>query len=380
MQRLLALLVLLASTACLAAVHGPRYLLTNDDVVYGRNSVTFYQIGGMDASPTLTRVAVVETGGMGLGGGPPTASAIVVDGAGACAYAADSGSSDVAAIDIATKTVVGKFRGSWQDSGGFKGVGLAMNEKYLYASYTGNYSLATYEIGPGCQLTWIKSQPIIGQNLGMVSGLAANDKMLVVTYGDGSIESYDVSDGVPKSNGDRQLSTGTQTLLTYPFGIILTRDGHYAIFGDSSSHGVIEVADISGGSLAPATVYKFWRGMNSVNIHLSPDEKMLYVSNNGTGTVSALYFDNRTGKVFPGCISNSLQGWNDRWFYDIDVVPNRAFDSGGSLFVAEYGWNGSIAMVNVAISGHNCSLTEVTGSPVKDPESQSLRSLAVAGQ
>ena len=36
-----------------------------------------------------------------------------------------------------------------------------MNGNYLYASYTGNYSLATYQIGDGCQLSWIGSIPII---------------------------------------------------------------------------------------------------------------------------------------------------------------------------------------------------------------------------
>ena len=377
MKKVLAILVLFAATTCLAATHGVHYVITNDDVANGRNSVTFYRITGPVSSPKITRSAVVETGGMGLGSGFPTAAGVLVDSQQQCAYVADSGSSDVAAIDLTTQTAVGKFRGSWQDSGGFDGVGLAMTDNYLYASYTGNYSLATYQIGPGCQLPWVKSVPIIGQNLGMMSGMAARGNMLVVACGDGSIESWDISNGVPQSNGDRQLSTGVQTLLTSPFGVEITKDGHFAIFGDSSSHSVVEVSDISGGSLAPTVVYKFWLGANSVNVRLSPDERLLYVTNNGSGTVSAAFFDNQTGKLFPGCISNPLSGLGGKWFYNAGLTTTSAFGSGSTLFVTELGWNGSIGVVNVAVSGHTCMLTETSGSPILDPESQSLRSIAL---
>jgi hypothetical protein len=252
-----------------------------------------------------------------------------------------------------------------------------MNGNYLYASYTGNYSLATYQIGDGCQLSWIGSIPIIGQNLGMVAGMAARNNILVVTYGDGSIESYDISNGMPKSNGDRQLSTGTQTLLTTPFGVEITKDAHFAIFGDASSRGVVEVSDISGGSLAPTAVYKFWFGSDSNNVLLSPDERMLYVSNNVSGTVSAAFFDNKTGQIFPGCISSPLKGLGDRWFYTAELTTSSAWGSGNALFVTEFGWNGSIAIVNLTISGHTCTLTEDSASPILDPESQSLRSIAL---
>ena len=64
--------------------------------------------------------------------------------------------------------------------------------------------------------------------------MALYGNLLVVTYGDGSIESFDVSGGLPLSNGDEQNATGYAS-DHFPSGVVITPDGHYAIFGDDSS-------------------------------------------------------------------------------------------------------------------------------------------------
>jgi hypothetical protein len=64
--------------------------------------------------------------------------------------------------------------------------------------------------------------------------MAAHANTLVATYVDGSIESFDISQGVPVSNGDKQNSTAFLKSGAYPGGVDITQDGHFAIFGDVS--------------------------------------------------------------------------------------------------------------------------------------------------
>src|SRR5258708_9270260 len=130
---ILSFLILFAATASFAVNNSVRYVITNDDVGNGRNSVTFYRVGGSVSAPTLTRTAVVETGGMGLGTGFASANGLLIDQQGQCAYVANSGSADVASIDLPNQTAVGEFPGSWQDIRGLHGAGLAMNSQLVFS-------------------------------------------------------------------------------------------------------------------------------------------------------------------------------------------------------------------------------------------------------
>ena len=47
-------------------------------------------------------------------------------------------------------------------------------------------------------------------------------------------------------------------------------------------------------------MYNSAAAISSSNIMLSPDETMLYVVNTQGATVSALFFDKTTGKIYPG--------------------------------------------------------------------------------
>ena len=80
--------------------------------------------------------------------------------------------------------------------------------------------------------------------------------MLVVAYADGSIESFNVSNGLPVSNGDAQNSTGyINAGSNFPEGVDITSDGHWALFGDSSINTTVEVSDISSGRLTATRQY-----------------------------------------------------------------------------------------------------------------------------
>jgi hypothetical protein len=327
--------------------------------------------------PELTKVAKFPTTGAGLGGGYFAAVGITVlnNQQQRCAFIADATSNDVASFNIATRTVVGKFKGSNLDNGGLKGMSMVMTDQYLYASYTGSYTMATYQIQSGCKLHFLGDIDLNGQAFGAASGLAIHGNMMVVTYSDSTIESFDISNGIPVSNGDRQLSTGSKN-GNLPSGVVITKDGHYAIFGDSSGATTVEVSDISSGKLTPTLVYFLGDAISATVIHMSPDESMFYVSNVGSGQVTAAFFDKATGIPSQGCTSPVLKGFGNNWFYPANLLTATGSGMGKVLFVAEDGPTSGIGILQLKAGNGKCQLTELPTSPALDPNSQSLRFLA----
>jgi len=250
-----------------------------------------------------------------------------------------------------------------------------MNAQYLYASFTDSNTIGTFHVLPGCKIKFIADLKVVGLQGGVIDGMTLHGNMLVVTYGDGSIESFDISGGVPVSNGDEQNSTGSHGGNTYPSAVDITQDGHYAIFGDTSPLTVIEVSDISSGKLTPTVVYRLGSGINSSNILLSPDETLLYISNNQGDTITAAFFDKSTGKLSKGCTSNGLKGYVKDWSYLGALALEETTGTGGVVYVAEFGAPSSIAEIVVTSAAGKCTLTESSKSPVSDPNSPGLLSI-----
>ena len=138
---------------------------------------------------------------------------------------------------------------------------------------------------------------------------------------------------------------------------------------------MVEVSDISSGKLTPTVVYRLGNKINSSNVLLSPDETLLYISNNQSGTVTAAFFDKTAGKLSKGCVSRSLKGYVTNWSYVASLALQQTTGTGGVVYVAEYGAPSSIAEINVKSSGGKCSLTESAKSPVSDPNSPGLLSI-----
>jgi hypothetical protein len=214
-----------------------------------------------------------------------------------CVYASQAATGVIVGISVKTLKIGGHANGSKKDTGASNGIGLAMNSQYLYASFTDFSTIGTFEVLPGCKLKFVSDITVVGLQGGIVDGMVIHGDMMVVTYGDGSIESFNISAGVPVSNGDKQNSTGSRTGNTYPSGIDITQDGHYAIFGDTSPFTIVEVSDISSGKLTPTVVYRLGNAINSSNILLSPDETLLYISNNQSGRIT-LRFSTRAPADF----------------------------------------------------------------------------------
>ncbi len=353
------------------------FAVTSDDLsVPFISTVTFYPI---NADGTLGAKNSVATGGHGVSGGYFAAARVIVvpSGSGVCVFASDGGTGDVAGIDGATETVVGNYYGAPTDSGTGNGIGLAAGAQYLYATYSTSSTIGTFQMLPGCALNFVGSIFAAGLNAGTADGMAVQGNMMVVTYGDGSIESFDVSGGVPVSHGDLQYSTGSSN-DHLPNGVTITHGGRYAIFGDASTRTTIEVSDLSSGKLAPTVAYDLGGVWNSGNVRLSPDEKLIFVSNNSGAQVTAAFFDETTGKVTPGCSSGALKGYYKSFIYAGSIGFQLNTQAGGTLYVPEFGTSGKsfVALLNFVPNGTTCTIAESPNSPVGGATGSTILSLA----
>jgi Lactonase, 7-bladed beta-propeller len=372
-------IVLLAGFLTLSALAsaGTQYVVANDDAGFPfPTGVSFYTVGANGLPVFLQQV---QTGGFGIGGGffGMNRIAVLNSGGQQCVYASEAANADIVGVSVTTLTVGGSAAGSQGDTGTSNGIGLAMNSSYLYASFSDSNTIGTFQVQSGCGLAFIGDTPAVGVHGGGINAMAVHGTILVATYTDGSIESFNISGGTPLSNGDKQSSTATLTSTgaSYANSIDITSDGHFAIFGDTSTSLSVEVSDISSGKLAKTTVFRSTTSINSSNLMLSPDETLLYVINTQGATVSALNFNKTTGKLSLGCTSPALAGQSANWSYLTGAVPINQTGNGGGVYLAEFGSASGVATVNLSVSGQKCSLQEAAGSPTLDINSPGLLSI-----
>lgn len=358
----------------------PIYVAINQDVALPtQNIIGFYLAQGNQ----LTYQANVNTGGYGIQGGFFGTSRVssVPSITAPCIYVSDSGSNDIASMSLQNQQLVGNFLGSQNDNGSANGIGLAVNSNYLYASFTSSQTIATFSVQGGCGLTFLGDISAVGLQGGSVAGMAVNSKIMVVAYGDGSIQSFNVAGGIPVSNNDLQNSTafttnglsGSGTAL--PSGVDITKDGHFAVFGDIGPFVTLETSDLSGGKLAKTVSHQYppLTGEDAGTVRLSPDQSLLYVTNSESGTVMAFFFNPSTASVTKGCTSPVLQGFNGRPWYG-SVVARDTTGTGNVLYVAEFGRDyleinhgpaSAIGILTITSNKTSCTLTETSSSPVQ---------------
>jgi hypothetical protein len=357
------LVALFFSLTTLAA-GATRYVITNDDVPPEVvSSLSFYS-EAPDGSLTLQQT--VGTFGNGINGGFFGANRLAVLNGGnqQCVYASEAYSGEIVGIDISSLTETGVATGSPTDGGTSNGIGLAINSQYLYASFTDSNTIGTFVLQSGCGLTFLNDVSVTGLAGGIVNGMAIHGNIMIATYTDGTIESFDISNGTPVSHGDQQYSTATLSSLDA------------AIFGDTSTSAVVEVSDISSGRLMPTVVHKSKASISSSNVMLSPDETLLYVINTQGDSVSAIFFDKSTGTLSGGCKSNRIRGQSADWSYLAGLGLASQTGNGGGVYVAEYGGPSAIALVTLTLTGQECTLREAPASPFSDPNSLGLLSIA----
>lgn len=392
LKRILAAIATIAALVicCAAADHDtrnpstPTYVIANEDGLI-HNYVTFYAAGGTDSAPSLNYNNDAGTRGTGIGGGYFGTSRVnfLPDPSTQCAYASDANTNDLAAVNIQSEQLVGTFSGSANDSGVDNGISIAVSSAYVYASYSTSNTIATFAIMPGCQLSFMGDITVAPLNGGSAGAMAIHGDLLIATYADGSIESFNIANGIPIPNNDEQNSAGFASAF-FPMGMDITQDGHFAIFGDSAVPTTVEVADISSGKLSGTRQYTvggghnaFGIGLNSATVRLSPDETLLYIANSQGNTVTAAFFNSSTGQVSPGCTSTPLTGYFNPWTYIGQVATRDTTGTGGVLYAAEWGGNNpsSIAILKIQSNGVTCSLTESPASPYVDYLSSGLLSI-----
>jgi hypothetical protein len=196
------LLVLAVSNAAVNPGSGP-YLIANDDAPLPTNGVTFYTIG---TGGTLTLQKHLMTGEPGIASGYFGSDRISVpsNADNGCIYMSEAFTGDVVGISASTETVGGKDSGSTNDTGQSNGVGLAANSQYVYASFSDSSNIGTFSVEANCAPEFVSDITASGLNGGMVNAMAVHGNILIVTYTDGSIESFNIASGVPVSNGDKQ--------------------------------------------------------------------------------------------------------------------------------------------------------------------------------
>ncbi len=360
-----------------AAAGGPHYLVTNDDVpAFFPTSVTFFTVG---TGGSLTLKQQVLTGNSGINGGffGSNRVAVLDSGSTGCVFASEASAGDIVGIVVSTLQVGGSATGSATDTGLSNGIGLAMNSQYLYASFSDSNTIGTFQVLPGCTLSFVNDVSVGGLQGGVIEAMAIHGNMMIATYGDGSIESFDISGGTPVSNGDKQNSTGYVKSVgsTYPTSADITKDGRFAVFGDTSTSTVVEISDISSGKLTKTVYYNLGKAISSSNVMLSPDESLLYISNTQGDVVTAAFFNKTTGRLSGSCASGSLKGYVSNWSYLASLATAGSTGTGGVLYVAEFGAASGIGMIQVSSSGGKCTLKEAANSPVSDPFSTGLLSI-----
>jgi hypothetical protein len=200
---------------------------------------------------------------------------------------------------------------------------------------------------------------------------------LVVSYGDGSIQSFKNAGGFLTPT-PAILSAGFIGHRAVPQGLDITENGKWAVFADSNGPATeLEVAPILTGGLGPTTDYP---GLNaaqgSENVWLSPgtvgSKYYVYVTNNTSGDVSTFKISAAgiitpagacgTGYTNPTPLNASL------WSFPAGLhTTGTTTASGGNLVVTEFGLPSSVALLKIQ-NATGCT-AEVPGSPFADSNS-----------
>lgn len=349
-------------TALLALVGGleaqVRFVYANNDV-YPSNTVSGFS---SDSNGVLTAIpgSPFATGGGGTSGGALGVDRVTVAG-GKFLYASNGDTQNISAFSVNPTTgVLTPVAGSpFSDSAisGFGDISLAAspNGKFLFAGVVLNTSIVTFSIGTDGSLTELSSVGIPNPPAGMK--VSADGNYLAVSLPNlgifGAVAMYSIG-----SNGALTLINGAPLESTGPAGSISDVDidcagGHVYAGTLTSQAATVNVFNIgSGGVLSPATGSPFSAGpgSNSIVAILSPNDKFLFTTNQGTGSISV--FDVNSGVL--SAMSGSPFG-----AAGVGIPAGMATDQGGTLLYVA----GAPNSIHAFIIGADGSLTEATGSP-----------------
>ena len=352
-----------------------RFVYANNDLFPGNNVSAF----SVDATGNLTEIpnSPFATGGDGTGGGAYAVNRIVVAttaAGGNFLYAVNDGSQNIAAfaIDPSLGGLTAVSGSPYATSGtGWNDISLAAspNGQFLFAGLSANSSVATFGIAADGSLSQLFSIAIGKPPAGMK--VSPDGKYLAVGlpgFGNGAVAMFSIA-----SNGALTMINGT------PFGDsgagflagvdIDCASGH--VFGGEMINGSSTVDVFSIGSSGTLSViqgspFSSSAGKNSNVVVLNPTDQFLFVSNQGSSSITT--FGLGSGGALTPASSIVLTGGTNPF-------AGMATDQSGSLlYVASHSTMTDLIYVfTIAADG---SLTQVAGSPFDTRQAGGLLSLA----
>jgi 6-phosphogluconolactonase (cycloisomerase 2 family) len=332
---------------------GATFVYTNND--RAPNSVSAFSVA---ANGSLSPVpsSPFLTGGNGAGGGFFAANRITASVVKDFLYAANTGSNTVSAFSINPATgVLTPISGSPFATGGVgAGVGISLtatpDDKFLIAANGASMTVTVFSIAANGSLSPVPGSPFLSGAAGpLVNAKVTPDgKFLAVTSAPGNIAMFSISaagalapiPGFPlAAQGAAGIDCNCASTLLF-----VARNG--------SAAARVDVFDIGlSGDLLPITGSPFsGPGSNSNVAVLSPDDRTLFVSNQGNNTVTTFAVVDGSlttvpGSPFPAPGALAPSG----------MATNRA---GTLLYSADF--NNVINGFSIAANG---TLTSVPGSP-----------------
>ena len=392
--------ILVGALLCPQFVSAQFVYVNDNNPISGANTATGYTVIGGPALSLMTG-SPFATNSTGFAAFPAPVHDVAGTIAGSnCLFVSDPlGASSFPTGDVASFSIGGggalTLVGNYNDpsSGGFinKYIPLAIDRRvgfpYFFAAFTGENKIAFYKAGPNCQLFWSSSTTAVGLGGTPVMSMAvtkAGPHVLVVTYGDGSIQSFKIGGGTLTPLAIF-FSTGSGAQGGLPESVDITKNGKYAVFGDRQpGFAEVETARIMPtGALTPTADFggpasaggvNLGPGLNSRDVWLSPaavgGKFYLYITNNASGQVTTARVSQVTGVVSAagtctGAYTNPTALAPSFWTTPAGLNTITTAGAGGALAVAEYGAPSSVALLKIQ-NTTGCTL-ELPGSPFADP-------------
>lgn len=294
---------------------------------------------------------------------------------------------DIAAFLVNTGTGALTYAGSFGSPTSVSGsIALATGKGVLYAGYSSPNTVVVWQISTTCGLILKNALLVHPLNGGFIDGMAEahNSGRLVVSYDDGSIQSFKtVGFGIVPDCAVAINSTGfTDGNHSEPNGVDITKDSKYAIFGDrvgnNPPHGPTELevvllpigcASITtdyGGSIVASGV-NLGGFIDSTNLWLSPNEAYIYVTNNGPnppqGFTAVSFVEPAIiglAGIAPPCTPLHTNPTTlfvpSGVFFEPNGIQTRATNGTGTrIYVAEYRNPGPSAVGLLAVDASGCT-------------------------
>jgi hypothetical protein len=384
-----------------------QYAYVNNNVP--NNSVLQYTASGLTLAPASSPVVTTGSGLPGVLGA--NQDGIGTFGNYTCLFASDpatAGGGDVAAFNVVagTPALVGRFAIPGNTIAN-KSLPVAVDRRaaypFVFAAFTGIKKIASFQVNPGCKLTFISAVGAVGLSGFPVAGIAVSPAgpgvapigppVVVVTYQDGSIQPFKISPtGTLAPTAPAFFSTGHGTQGGNPAGVDITANGQYAVFGDDQTITEVEVSAITSGTgvLAPTTDYGGPAVGSGVNLGTGANSSYLWISPGAIAGTSFVYVSNNNSRqvttttLNPGGVVGLVTACTSPFTNPTMLHPTGFTESGGIktqatsgtgsfLYVGEFGTHSAVALLKIQTPS-GCT-QEVPLSPFIDTFSTNVLSV-----